>query len=140
MEQAWKIILFVIGISAIWLTMDLSIKFIVREHIKKQVKSEEQIMAEESIKRLALLEELFRKLDFILEIDCEDYDGCNVFYVVGKNSKFDDGIVTDDETVELISKLKGNEIEHMYDYLDGLPYLSAEQEKAHTDAEGKHHD
>ena len=73
---------------------------------------------EQALKRLSMFEELFVKMDLELEIEIgddswgtsQDYGT----YVRGENSTFEELYIADDDTVMLISKLKDNEIETMY--------------------------
>lgn len=79
----------------------------------------EYSIIKQALDRLAMFEELFVKMDLELEIEIgddswgtsQDYGT----YVRGENSNFEELYVTDDETVMLISKLKENEIETMYE-------------------------
>ena len=74
---------------------------------------------EQALNRLSMFEELFVKMDLELEIEIgddswgtsQDYGT----YVRGENSTFEELYITDDDTVMLISKLKENEIETMYE-------------------------
>ena len=74
---------------------------------------------EQALNRLSMFEELFVKMDLELEIEIgddswgtsQDYGT----YIRGENSTFEELYITDDDTVMLISKLKENEIETMYE-------------------------